>query len=484
VERSDALGGNLRHLHYTLDDLGLGHNISDSIIPNLQYPEGTMYPIPPGLPASPSWPGQGAGNTQYPEGTMSARSPQAYLADLVHQVETNPLITVHLETELAKTSGFVGNFTSILAHRDGGPQPKGGDGQQLEIRHGATILATGGMEYRGNEYSYGTDPRIITQQEFEAQLADWVLEIRQYPEGTMSPIPDSVVMIQCVGPAEAYCSRICCTTALKNALVLKQLNPAADVTVIYRDIRTYGFKEQLYTEARRAGVRFIHYDFDRKPRVTCVGDPSAETGDYRGISVRVWEEVLGTEIELKPDLLVLSTPVVPSEGAHELSSRLKVPVDMDGFFMEAHVKLRPVDFSSDGIFMAGLAHYPKLLDESIVQAKAAAARAATLLAQDTMDTGGRVAAVDETRCVGCLTCVRTCPYGAPHIAANLTGVGNILGAAQIEAAMCHGCGSCAAACPAGAIQLMHYTDAQVLSKLDALFDLRHPLRKVAEEPVT
>ncbi len=471
VERSNALGGNLRHLHYTLDDLGLGRTVSSSATADPQYL---------------------ISNTQYPEGTMSARSPKEYLADLVRQVETNPLITVHLETELAKTSGFVGNFTSILAHKDAGLQPGGRDEQQAEIRHGVTILATGGVEYRGNEYSYGTDPRIITQQEFEAQLAnwglgigDWTIRNPQYPiPNTQSPIPDSVVMIQCVGPAEAYCSRICCTTALKNALLLKQLNPAAEVTVIYRDIRTYGFKEQLYTEARRAGVCFIHYDFDRKPQVTCAGDPSAETGDYQGVSVRVWEEILGTEIELKPDLLVLSTPVVPSEGAHELSSRLKVPVDMDGFFMEAHVKLRPVDFSSDGIFMAGLAHYPKLLDESIVQAKAAAARAATLLAQDTMDTGGRVAAVDETRCVGCLTCVRTCPYGAPHIAANLTGVGNILGAAQIEAAMCHGCGSCAAACPAGAIQLMHYTDAQVLSKVDALFDLRYRVRKTLEEPVT
>ncbi len=142
---------------------------------------------------------------------------------------------------------------------------------------------------------------------------------------------------------------------------------------------------------------------------------------------------------------------------------------MDGFFLEAHVKLRPVDFSSDGIFMAGLAHYPKLLDESIIQAQAAAARAAVLLSQDTLDTGGRVAVVDETLCVGCLTCVRTCPYSAPHIAANLTGVGNILGAAQIEAAVCHGCGSCAAACPAKAIDLMHYTDAQMLPKVDALF---------------
>jgi heterodisulfide reductase subunit A-like polyferredoxin len=267
-------------------------------------------------------------------------------------------------------------------------------------------------------------------------------------------------MILCVGPAEEYCGRICCTTALKNALMLKRLNPTAQVTIIYRDIRTYGFKEQLYNKAREAGVLFVHYDFDRKPDVV------SENGH---LTLRVWEEVLGKELELKPDVLVLSTPVVPSEGARELSTRLKVSQDMDGFFLEAHVKLRPVDFSSDGIFMAGLAHYPKLLDESIIQAQAAAARATVLLSQDTMETGGRVAVVDETRCVGCLTCVRTCPYDAPRIVANLTGVGNILGAAQVEAAICHGCGSCAAVCPAKAIDLMHYTDAQMLPKVDALF---------------
>jgi heterodisulfide reductase subunit A-like polyferredoxin len=407
VERSDTLGGSLRHVHYTLDDLGLGHNLHQTDGPN-------------------------------------GHGPQEYLTRLMDQVEANPLITVHMQTELAETSGFVGNFTSIL-------QPTTDGREKDEIRHGATILATGGVEYRGSEYGYGTDPRILTQQEFEALLVD------PLPHNSL---PDSVAMILCVGPAEEYCSRICCTTALKNALMLKRLNPAAQVTIIYRDIRTYGFKEKLYHKAREAGVLFVHYDFDRKP----------EIGNRNGhLTLRVWEKVLAKELELKPDMLVLSTPVVPSEGARELSTKLKVSQDMDGFFLEAHVKLRPVDFSSDGVFMAGLAHYPKLLDESIIQAQAAAARAAVLLSQDTIETGGRVAVVDETQCVGCLTCVRTCPYDAPHIVANLTGVGSILGAAQIEAAVCHGCGSCAAACPAKAIELMHYTDAQMLPKVDALF---------------
>jgi heterodisulfide reductase subunit A-like polyferredoxin len=272
-------------------------------------------------------------------------------------------------------------------------------------------------------------------------------------------------MIQCVGPAEKYCSRLCCTTAIKNALKLKEINPNCEITILYRDIRTYGFKEKLYTDARRLGVRFIQYEFDRKPAVEVTKDPRRSSG----IAVRVWEPVLNRDLLLEPDLLVLSTPVVPSDGAHELASRLKLQVDMDGFFLEAHVKLRPVDFATDGIFMAGMAHYPKFLDESVAQALAAASRAASILSQKTMLTNARVAMVDPDRCVGCLTCVRICPYEVPRISSEYAGVGNILGAAYIEPTVCHGCGSCASECPAQAIQLIHYTDAQVMTKLDSLF---------------
>jgi heterodisulfide reductase subunit A-like polyferredoxin len=273
-------------------------------------------------------------------------------------------------------------------------------------------------------------------------------------------------MIQCVGPAEKYCSRLCCTTALKNALKLKERNPSAQVTILYRDIRTYGFKERLYTEARRAGVRFINFEFDRKPEVKLIDseDPVSK------LAVRVHEPVLDMDIELKPDMLVLSTPIIPPEGAEELATQLKLPLDMDGFFLEAHVKLRPVDFSTEGVFMAGMAHYPKFLDETIAQAQAAASRAAGILSQETMRTNARVAIVDPQICVGCLTCVRVCPYHVPMISTEYTGVGDITGAAFIESAICHGCGSCASECPAKAIQLMHYTDAQTLTKVDALFN--------------
>jgi heterodisulfide reductase subunit A-like polyferredoxin len=232
----------------------------------------------------------------------------------------------------------------------------------------------------------------------------------------------------------------------------------------------------LYTQAREAGVLFIHYEFDRKPEVISESTVAGEEGE---LTIRVWEPVLNKTLTLKPDLLVLSTPMVPSPGARELATRLKVAVDMDEFFLEAHVKLRPVDFSSEGIFMCGLAHYPKLLDESIIQAQAAASRASTILSQEKIISSARVAAVDQSLCVGCLTCVRTCPYDVPKIAADLTGIGNIVGAAQIEPTICHGCGTCVAECPAKAIQLMHYTDAQVLAKLDALFERK----QISEEAI-
>jgi heterodisulfide reductase subunit A-like polyferredoxin len=273
----------------------------------------------------------------------------------------------------------------------------------------------------------------------------------------------NIVMIQCVGPAEQYCSRTCCTVALKNALKLKELNPAAQVTILYRDVRTYGFKERLYTEARRAGVLFIRYDVDRKPQVNQAPDGPLE--------VRVWEPMLNREVILRPERLVLSMPMVPAEGAEELANRLKVGVDLDGWLMEAHVKLRPVDFSTEGLYMAGAAHYPKLLDETITQAQAAAARAATILTQDMLQVGGIVAQVSPEACVGCLTCVRFCPFGVPQMKLDLTGVGKITGAVYIEPAQCQGCGICVAECPAQAIQLRHYRGAQMEAKVGALFEV-------------
>ena len=402
VEREGELGGNLRHLRY------LAHGVT-------------------------------AGGVQFSD-------PQAYLRELIAQVEAEPLITVHLNTEVIGKAGFVGNFSTTLKNSAG----------TFEVRHGATILAVGGTEYKGSEYGYGRDPRILTQLEFENLLGICETSLSQ-----PAVLPSTVVMILCAGtPAERFCSRICCTTALKNILKLKEFNPQAQVTVLYRDVRAFGFRERLYQEARRQGVLFVRYDFERKPQVEVGGE---------GLRVAVWEESLGQELTLNPDLVVLSMPMVPARGTEGLATLLKVGVDLDGWLMEAHVKLRPVDLASEGMFVAGAAHYPKFLDESIIQAQAAAGRAALILSQDSMITSTQVAVVNQEQCVGCLTCVRACPYDVPRIREELTGVGGIVGAAYIEPLLCHGCGTCVAECPAKAITLMHYTDAQIVAKVDALF---------------
>ncbi|UCG25922.1 MAG: CoB--CoM heterodisulfide reductase iron-sulfur subunit A family protein, partial [Chloroflexota bacterium] len=381
------------------------------------------------------------GNLRHVFTPAGGKDPQLVLNQLREEIAANELVHLHLASRIASSNGFAGNFCTSIEEADG---------RRSEIQHGATILATGGREYRGPEYGYGSDERIITQQQFEARLAD-----PDFAAGEAK----SVAMIQCVGPAERFCSRICCTTALKNALTLKDRQPEAQVVVLFKDIRTYGFKEKLYTQARDRGVIFLRYDDQTKPQVDATGED---------LAVEAWDPILDRRLTLQPDLLVLSMPVVPQDDNDEIAALFKVPVDADGFFSEAHVKLRPVDFSTDGVFMAGMAHYPKLLDETMIQAQAAAARAARVLSQETLTAGGRVAVVDEERCTGCLTCLRICPFGVPVMRANLTGVGDIMGAAYVEPAICQGCGTCAAECPARAIQLTHYTDAQLRSNVRAL----------------
>jgi heterodisulfide reductase subunit A len=383
------------------------------------------------------------GNLRTLHTRINGKNPQTLMKKLITQVKTLQKISLHLETKVVRSTGFMGNFVTTIEHHDG---------RREEIQHGATILAVGAQEYQGPEYHYGTNSNIVTQHEFEKLVTK--------KRDSAEPI-NSVVMIQCVGPAEHFCSRICCTNALKNALALKDKNPDAQITILFKDIRTYGFKERLYTEARENGVLFIRYDDEHKPEVM-IGDNNQKP------SVIAWDPILKRKFELKPDLVVLSMPVVPRPESKELAKIFKVPLDADNFYLEAHVKLRPVDFSNNGVFMAGMAHYPKLLDESIIQAQAAAARAARVLSRDTLTAGGRVAVVDEAMCTGCLTCVRICPFDIPQIKPNLTGIGNIMGAAYIEAAICQGCGICVAECPARAIQLMHYTDEQMKAKVDAL----------------
>jgi heterodisulfide reductase subunit A-like polyferredoxin len=380
---------------------------------------------------------------------------RAFLGDLIARVKGHPRIEVLTNHEVVKSGGFVGNFQSTVACRS--------DPTQRLLEHGVTLVATGGQEYRGTAFELDKDERVITQGDLEQLLA----------AGSEQQVPRSVVMLQCVGPWDEdasesegrkngfYCSRICCSVAAKNALRIKEQRPDSQVFILYnRDIRTYGFQEALYTKAREAGVVFLRYEEGTRPQMSTNGR----------LTITVKDEVLDQPVTLNPDLLVLSEAIVPAEGSRELAELLKFSCTLEGFFLEAHVKLQPVDFPAEGIFLAGLCHYPKLLDETIAQAGAAAARAAGILSKDELEVGGVVAVVDPGKCVGCLTCVRICPFGAVRINPELIGVGDIVGAAEITAAACRGCGLCPAECPAKAIQLQHFTDDQVLAKEEALFE--------------
>jgi heterodisulfide reductase subunit A len=317
----------------------------------------------------------------------------------------------------------------------------------MTVSHAVTIVATGGEEVRGHRYLLGQHPAVITQLDLEEAITHRLEEIAALEE---------VVMIQCVRPEASdyeYCSRVCCTSTIKNALRIKVANPTCRVTVLYKDIITYGFREQYYTEARRRGVLFVRYAEGSEPAV------EERNG---GLWVTVEEPMLRRPMVLNPDLLVLSMAIEPSVGTAELADLLEVPLSDEGFFLEAHIKMRPMDFMEEGIFVCGMAHYPKFIEDSISHALATAGRATTLLSKQPFYVGGTVAVVDQERCVGCLTCVRTCPFHIPKVDSSRVGVGSIVGAAYIEPALCHGCGTCTAECPAAAIQLMHYADEQVM----------------------
>jgi heterodisulfide reductase subunit A2 len=378
------------------------------------------------------------GNLQKVHYLVEGDNPNKLLRDLVNRIIVHEHITVMTRTEIIKHDGHVGAYHAILKHHDG---------SQSEISHGVTIVATGGQESRVSHYLLGKHPASITQLELEHKLAHHIDEVTDLKQ---------VVMIQCVKPKEEtyeYCSRICCISTIKNAIRLKTINPQCQVTVLYKDIITYGFREQYYTEARERGVIFARYDDNHPPIV------DADNGQ---IIVKMKEQMLDRELILHPDLLVLSTSIQPSSGTKELAKLLKVPISNEGFFLEAHIKMRPMDFMEEGIFVCGIAHYPKFIEESISQAQATAGRATTILSKKPFHFGGTVAVVDPEKCVGCLTCTRTCPFEIPCIKDEFTGVGKLGGAAYIEPTLCHGCGTCTAECPANAIQLQNYTDNQIM----------------------
>jgi heterodisulfide reductase subunit A len=379
------------------------------------------------------------GNLRRVRRTLNGQSTEVFLAALIAKVESDHLITVHRGTTIESISGYVGNFQTRLT---------GGNGQKAEpLRHGVVIVATGASAHVPREYLYGEDSRVMTQLELEEMLGNG-------KDARMNGLK-SVVMIQCVGSrdeAHPYCARMCCGMAIKNAIHLKEVNPKARVTVLCRDIRVYGLAEKFYRQAREKGVVFIRFEEADKPQVSTAGGR---------LMVRIRDDILGRTVALDADLLVLSAGVEPNRDNHALSQLLKVPLDADGFFLEAHVKLRPVDFATEGVFVCGLAHYPKDLGESIAQARAAASRAATILSKDEIEAEGKVAAVDSTRCSGCGACVDVCAFKA-------IAVDSTKSIAVVNEATCKGCGTCAATCRSGAIDLKGFLTDQILEAVDAI----------------
>ncbi len=377
------------------------------------------------------------GNAQVLRSTWQGEALPTYLKETIGRTQTHPNINIHLNSEVVETHGSLGNFVTTLAN---------GDGSRNNISHGVAILATGGKEYMPTEYLYGKHPNVMTHLDLDSALANNDERL----DGARS-----AVFIQCVGSRNSerpYCSKICCTHSLKGALTFKEKNPHMRVYILYRDIRAYGFRETLYQKARQMGVIFIRYDIEHPPSVAMDSDDT--------LLLSVIDHVLRKPIRIKPDLLILAAGIVARDN-QSLYELFKVPVNAEGFLVEAHAKLRPVDFASEGIFLAGLAHYPKPLEESIAQAKAAASRAMTVLAKENLMVGGVVAAVETGRCAACLTCVRSCPYNIPQVDEHSHAV--------IDPAQCHGCGTCAAECPGKAITLKHFTDEQLIAKTEALF---------------
>jgi heterodisulfide reductase subunit A-like polyferredoxin len=374
------------------------------------------------------------GNLRHIHYMLGSEDPQERLRSIIKEVTENEKIQVHLNAEVADVEGYVGNFKTTLT--------RGSD--KKEINHGITIVATGAVEYKPTEYLYGIDSRVLTQRELEERLA-----IGQFNAKT-------VVMIQCVGSRNEErpnCSRICCVQAVKNALEIKKLNPETDVYILYKDIRTYGFSEDYYRKAAGEGVLFMCYDDEHKPKVT------QENGILKVLAM---EPVLKTWFPIEPDLLVLSAATIPNPDNEHIAQMLKVPLTKDGFFLEAHMKLRPVDFATDGVFLCGLAHSPKLVEESISQACGAAARAATILSKKRLEVEGAIANVNEDLCSGCRICEAVCEYGAIEMKEK---DGKLV--SSVLEALCKGCGVCGSTCPTGAISMLHFTDEEILAQVRA-----------------
>jgi heterodisulfide reductase subunit A len=373
--------------------------------------------------------------------TLEGLDVQAYLHDIIRKVYQHPLIHVYTNATIPEATGYVGNFVTRVKSDRG----------ITEIKHGAAVIATGADEYKPTEYLYGEDDRVMTNLELEERIA-------QGEERVMNA--RGLVMIQCVGCRNEdrnYCARICCSNSVKNALKMKEINPRMDITILFRDMMTYGFKEDYYREASNKDVKFIRYEPQDKPQVEAV-----EEEGRRILRVTATDYILGKKLAIDADLLSLAAAVIPSAGNKEMSLLFKVSLGPDDWFKEAHVKLRPVEFGTDGVYLCGIAHYPKHISETINQAYGAAGRVLTLLSHDTVTASGSVAEVNESDCISCGACITACTYGAIEFYDTPAGR-----KARVNPVLCKGDGLCNTVCPTAAISLKHFTDEELLSQIDA-----------------
>jgi heterodisulfide reductase subunit A len=374
--------------------------------------------------------------------TLEGLDVQAYLRDIIIKVYQHRLIHVYHEATITEATGYVGNFVTKVRSDRG----------VTEIKHGATVIAIGADLYKPTEYLYAQNDRVMTHLELEERINKGEEKIIN---------AQSIVMIQCVGCRNEdrnYCSRICCSESIKIALKLKETNPNVDIYILFRDIRTYGFKEDYYREASNNDIKFIRYEPEDSPQVE-----AGKSDDGRPVlKVTLPDYILARKLIIDADFIALAAAVIPSSATREVASLFKVTLSPDGFFKEAHVKLRPVEFGTDGVYLCGLAHYPKFIQETINQAYGAAGRVLTLLSHDTVVASGSVCEVDEKRCMGCGACISACMYGALDFRDTKQGK-----KAFVNPVLCKGDGLCNSRCPTGAISLKHFTDEEVLSQIDA-----------------
>jgi heterodisulfide reductase subunit A len=374
--------------------------------------------------------------------TLDGRDINAYVKTLIDKVSNHKNITVLTDARIESVEGFVGNFVTKVSRKGGPEEPE-------VIEHGVVIVAAGGFEAKPKEYLYGGNAGVVT-----------LLELSERSAAKDFKVPAVTVFIQCVGsrePEHQYCSRLCCAGAVKNAIRMKEKNPDAKIFILYRDMRTYGFREEYYARARELGIVFVQYDLEAKPVVS----ERATGNGHPGVTVRVRDKILGAELEIPADLLVLSSRIEPSLENPRLCKLYKVPLNADRFFLEAHVKLRPVEFATEGVYLAGISHYPKDVDESITQAMAAAGKAMTVLSKDTVEAGGKTAYINPSRCNACGACVTVCPFNAITIDEEKE-------TAVINEILCKGCGGCVSTCKGSAPNLKGFKDEQILSVINAL----------------